>query len=407
MVKTVPYEMLGDVDLIVEKVYEGTGSKLSGEALSKLLPGTGTAGGFRAFGRGPDKKFVALYTSGENRDWPDRLDLNTGQFVYYGDNKKPGRELHDTERRGNRILKRVFDLLHSTPPDRETIPPFFVFRKYPTVTSPLSIQFKGLAVPGFAGMSSIEDLVAVWKTSDGQRFQNYRAIFTVLDASPVRRTWLADLRAGKTFTGNAPDAWSEWVNTGRYRALTSESTTAIRSLDAQLPGPSGVPILKTVWEHFKEAPREFEFFAAYLFRMHDNRVSIDRVTRASLDGGRDAVGRYLLGLKDDPVYVEFSLEAKCYRPSLGNRKANAVGVKEVSRLISRLRDRQFGVLVTTSVVARGVYEEVRRDGHPVVFFCGGDIVDILVTNGFATPKLVKTMLQKEFPVNEYVSQVKL
>ena len=26
------------------------------------------------------------------------------------------------------------------------------------------------------------DLVAVWKTTKGQRFQNYRAVFTVLDA---------------------------------------------------------------------------------------------------------------------------------------------------------------------------------------------------------------------------------
>jgi hypothetical protein len=34
------------------------------------------------------------------------------------------------------------------------------------------------------------------------------------------------------------------------------------------------------------------------------------------DVGRDAIGRYLLGLMDDPVYAEFSLEAKCYQPGL-------------------------------------------------------------------------------------------
>ncbi len=36
-----------------------------------------------------------------------------------------------------------------------------------------------------------------------------------------------------------------------------------------------------------------------------------------------------------------------------------VGVADVARLISRLRQRQFGVFVTTSVVARQAYKEVR------------------------------------------------
>jgi hypothetical protein len=32
-----------------------------------------------------------------------------------------------------------------------------------------------------------DDLVAAWKTLDDQRFQNYRAIFTVLDVPVVAR----------------------------------------------------------------------------------------------------------------------------------------------------------------------------------------------------------------------------
>jgi Restriction endonuclease len=98
--------------------------------------------------------------------------------------------------------------------------------------------------------------------------------------------------------------------------------------------------------------------------MHDPRVIIDEITRASVDGGRDAVGRYLLGLSDDPVYAEFSLEAKCYAPGIRGMNANNVGVKEVSRLISHIRHRQFGVLVTTSTIGRQAYEEVREDRHP-------------------------------------------
>ena len=132
--------------------------------------------------------------------------------------------------------------------------------------------------------------------------------------------------------------------------------------------------------------------------MHDQRVIIDEITRAAVDGGRDAVGRYLLGLSDDPVYAEFSLEAKCYRPPLNGQTANTVGVKEVSRLISRIRHRQFGVLVTTSVIGRQAYEEVREDRHPIIFFSGRDIADILTINGFNTFSLVKTMLENEFAV---------
>src|SRR5262249_33592162 len=149
-----------------------------GEALSKLLPGIGNLGGFRAAGLGKDKKLVVLYTSGEDRDWPDRLDLSTGQFGYYGDNKTPGHELHDTARGGNRMLRHVFDLLHAHTAERERIPPFFVFQKYPTPGSSRSVQFKGLAAPGFPGLPATSDLVAVWKTTKSQRFQNYRAVFT-------------------------------------------------------------------------------------------------------------------------------------------------------------------------------------------------------------------------------------
>ncbi|CDZ55857.1 Restriction endonuclease [Neorhizobium galegae bv. orientalis] len=394
------YEDCASQGLIVDAVYEGeTGGRLSGEALSRLLPGVGNQGGFRPSGRGEDKKFVALFTSGQDKDWPDTLDLSTGQFVYYGDNKHPGHELHDTQRSGNLILRRVFSLLHASPPQRSLVPPFFVFKKHPTAVSARSFQFKGLAVPGFVGLPPTADLVAVWKTTGGQRFQNYRAVFTVLDAAIIARDWIADLAEGRSLTASAPAAWVEWVERGRYRALTSESTTVIRSVASQLPEtPLKASILETIWKHFAAAPFAFEAFAARIFQMYDPRVVIDEITRGSIDGGRDAIGRYRIGLIDDPVYAEFSLEAKCYRPANGNDSANTVGVKEVARLISRIRHREFGVLVTTSAVARQAYQEVREDRHPIIFLCGRDIVDILSVNGFNTPQLVSDLLNNEFAV---------
>lgn len=234
-------------------------------------------------------------------------------------------------------------------------------------------------MPGALGLPATADLVAVWKTSQKERFQNYRATFTILDIPVIERAWLnEDLISGDSLSTRAPKAWTDWVIHGHYKALVSKSTTVIRSQEEQSPNsPTAIAILETVWKHFREAPHSFEAFAARIFQMHDSRVIIDQLTQASVDGGRDAVGRYLLGLPDDPVYAEFSLEAKCYSPPINGETGNTVGVKEVSRLISRIRHRQFGVLVTTSIIGRQAYEEVREDSHPIIFFGGKDIAPSL------------------------------
>ena len=398
MVQIVPSQLLPTANLIIDAIYEGGKSgNASDDPISRLLKGIGNQGGFRAAGQGDQKKFVVLYTSGEDKDWPDSLDLNNGQFDYYGDNKSPGHELHDTTRGGNRILRTVFGRLHAFPAERSQIPPFFIFQKAPTPNSARSVQFRGLAAPGALGLPATADLVAIWKTTGGERFQNYRATFTILDVPVIERAWLSDLASMDSISPHAPKAWADWVVRGRYKPLISKSTTVIRTAEEQTPGTStAISILDTVWMYFKEKPHAFEAFAARIFQMHDPRVIIDELTRASVDGGRDAVGRYLLGLSDDPVYAEFSLEAKCYAPPINSATGNPVGVKEVARLISRIRHREFGVLVTTSFIGRQAYEEVRQDLHPIIFFSGRDIVDILMKNGFNTPGLVTSLLQLEF-----------
>jgi hypothetical protein len=181
--------------------------------------------------------------------------------------------------------------------------------------------------------------------------------------------------------------------------LISEPTTVIRSLEEQTPDtPIKVQILSAVHTHFAASPIAFEAFAARIFQMQDRRVIIDEITQASVDGGRDAIGRYLLGLDHDPVYVDFALEAKCYAPPIHGSTPNTVGVREVARLISRLRHRQFGVLVTTSVIARQTYQEVREDRHPIIFISGKDIAEILIRNGYNTPESVGLLLRNEFTI---------
>lgn len=127
--------------------------------------------------------------------------------------------------------------------------------------------------------------------------------------------------------------------------------------------------------------------------MSEPRVERADVTRPWRDGGRDAVGDFMIGPKSDPISVEFALEAKCYHPG-----GKGVGVREASRLISRLRHRQFGALVTTSYVADQAYHEIREDGHPVVIISGRDVVDILKSRGYDTLSALSALLAQEYPL---------
>jgi hypothetical protein len=394
MTRIFSFEDLPTADLVVDAIYEGGSASNSGsDPIARLLPGSGNQGGFRASGAGSRKKFVVLYSSGEEGDWPDRLDLNTGQFVYYGDNRTPGHDLHATRRRGNLILKTAFENAHGDATMRSQVPPFFVFTKCPTAKSNRSVQFKGLAVPGFPGLPMSEDLVAVWKTTSGERFQNYRSVFTVLNAATIPRLWIDSLASQEIALATAPSTWRSWVESGAYSPLTSEPTKVIRTESEQTPDtPLKAAILERVWSHFKDSPLAFESFAARIYQLTDRRVIIDEITRGSVDGGRDAIGRYLLGMSADPVYAEFALEAKCYRPSSRDVSANTVGVREVARLISRLRHRQFGVLVTTSVFARQAYTEVRDDRRPIVLISGRDIAEILIQAGYGSVERVCELL---------------
>jgi hypothetical protein len=66
--------------------------------------------------------------------------------------------------------------------------------------------------------------------------------------------------------------------------------------------------------------------------------------------------------------------------------------------VSRLRHRQFGVLVTTSYVHDQAYREIREDGHPVVIIAGRDLVDLLKGRGFDTAGKVTAHLRSSYPM---------
>jgi hypothetical protein len=376
---------------MLEQSFRGGDAGHAGDdPLAALLP-VGNQGGFRYAGSPTQGtvKLVVLYTSGGNPDWPDTLDGTTGTFRYYGDNRAPGNEMHDTPRRGNEILRKSFADAHSGESGRRAVPPFLLFER--DASGGRAVRFRGLLVPGAEGVLPDEQLVAIWRSRDGARFQNYRAIFTVLDVPVVHRNWLNNVLQGDNSSG-APPEWRQWVESGSIVALHAPPTTIYRSKAAQLPASGNdQAMLETLHAYFNGHPYAFEHCAAELFKLTSpGDVEIVEITRQSRDGGRDAIGLYALGPSSDRVKIDFALEAKCYGPN------NAIGVREMARLISRLRHRQFGVLVTTSYVQRQAYEEVRGDGHPIVILAGRDLVEIIKVAGPTTPTTLRRWLDTRF-----------
>jgi Restriction endonuclease AspBHI N-terminal/Restriction endonuclease len=389
----VPFGDLADTDLHVDTVYlGGTVGTAADDALARLLP-VGNQGGFRPSGSPKSGTVLlsALYTTGTDIDWPDELDLQTGIFTYYGDNKKPGQDLHQTSRSGNLLLKETFAATHGSPDDRMRVAPFFLFER---AGPGRSVRFRGLLAPGAESLVPDDELAAIWRSKAGQRFQNYRARFTVLDVAAVRRTWISDILAGTPAAEalDCPSAWREWVQGRAYKPLIAPSTTVIRSQKDQMPSDgAGLEILRSIYQHFHGRDTAFEPCAVAIWKLFAPATGQAAVTRPSRDGGRDAVGTYLLGPPADRIAVDFALEAKCYKETHG------VGVRDTSRLISRLKHRDFGVFVTLSYFNPQAYTEVREDGHPLVMICGRDIVDALRRHGYTDQAAVQAWLDSQFP----------
>jgi hypothetical protein len=147
--------------------------------------------------------------------------------------------------------------------------------------------------------------------------------------------------------------------------------------------------IKQIKEYFanhKDGEYAFEKCASVIAQLMDpNIISCDN-TRSWRDGGRDAIGVYRIGSGLAYTDVEFALEAKCYKLTSG------CGVKETSRLISRLRHRQFGIFITTSYVSLQAYKEIIEDGHPLLILSAADIAQILLSKGIANDVMLQQWL---------------
>ena len=330
--------------------------------------------------------FCVLVTTFGKSHWPDSLDRETGLFTYFGDNRSRGVPIHDTPVGGNRLLRSVYSLLHTG--QREKIPPFLCFETLKSLEGTY-MRFLGLACPGAEGVSALDDLVAVWRVKGDDRFQNYRALFTILREETVSRSWLEDLVAGTApvVSKNCPPTWAKWVSTGRYLPLECSRRIEPRSRKDQEPTTDKErTVLSRVHQGLSD--REFEFAAADLVRLMDERFSDFSVTRATRDGGRDVVGAYRVGHALHQVRLEAYVEAKRWSPG------SAVGVKPMMRLISRLKHRDIGVFITTSHFDAQVQRELIEDRHPVLLISGGDIARLLLQKELGHDPAIEEWLKR-------------
>lgn len=380
----IQFDDLEKANLVVDCIYKGgSAPNMSAEPFHKLIPGCENSGGFRKKLRedGSGKyAYIVLYTSMEELEWPDHLEEETGIFRYYGDNREPGRLLTDTKKKGNLVLEKIFALLNEGT-HLEDIPPFFVFKK---TGEGRDIQFLGLAAPGNPKISPDKDLVAFWRTAKGKRFQNYEAYFTILDTGevPISKEWIKKLIYDHEHSIEcAPESWKKFIKEGRngITPLKAPKIFELPSRYEQLGGSDeeGRVCLDIIRHHYDGFKQGFETCAANLLSKMDPNFIDFSITRPWRDGGHDAIGYYEIrtgGKANFPLKIDCALEAKCYSPQ------NGVGVREMSRLISRIRYRQFGIMLTTSYVDTQAYSEVVEDGHPILIVTASDIAAVLRKN---------------------------
>lgn len=370
--------------LYIDAIYKSDSNRknFSAEVLSKLL-GVKNQGGFRYLGKTETPNLVILFTSGEDIYWRDELDSSLGVLLYYGDNKTPGTDLHKTKLHGNEILRYIFELSSSSDIDkRKKIPPILVFKK----TTGRNVKFLGLAVPGIKGKPNKDWLTAVWGCNkNGDRFQNYKAYFTILNTSTgseyqngfgINLAWINDIEVGEAYNSiHAPIEWKKYILKENYSVLVSKKEKFVKTKEEQLPDDCNkMKMLNFLQQYFysKDRGYSFEKFAADLTQYMDDSVVDINVIRPYKDGGLDAEGRYrIFKNAENTVYVEFYLQAKCYAP------ANGVVVSDTARLISRIKNRQFGIMFTTSYIAKQAYEEILKDGHPIVIINGKNIIEYI------------------------------
>ncbi len=209
----IEYEILDKSDLIVNAVYKGGVTKtLSDEPISKIMK-VGNQSGFRRKGSIKNGKieevqYVVLFSTRNEKEWPNVINEEEGKFYYYGDNRKENNPLLETKQKGNLVLNKAFEALEKG--ERKKIPPFFLFEKG---NEGRDVIFKGVAVPG------IENETNNLKIVNSNNCENYLAAFTILNEYICKREWIEDLINGTEESNYEPIEYKKWKENAEYRGI--------------------------------------------------------------------------------------------------------------------------------------------------------------------------------------------
>ena len=214
MKKIIEASDYGSADLIPGAIYVASTSSIGkgNEVVSRLLPGISNSGGFRKRAGEGDPQIVVLYSTGAEGEWPDSWDEDSNHFTYYGDNRKPGNEIHSTPRGGNRLLRKWFDALASGA--RDTVPLILGFRKA-LAAGGGDAQFIGVLVPVEQSESQRGGLVVERRQHLEGDFENYKAQFTVLSTGPVDGDFVRGSIARRSVNwsdSRVPHSLRDWRN---------------------------------------------------------------------------------------------------------------------------------------------------------------------------------------------------
>lgn len=206
----VPYENLASADLTLGRVYLGGPQPHVGADPLHYLTGVGNSGGFRpknVVGTG-ECALCVLFSTGVVSEWPDGW-MNDTTYVYFGDQREPGKDVLDTPRGGNRLLADVATWMKRGERGRKSVPPFLLFEK-DSRDRGRDVRFEGVLVPASPdGWLTVEE-----RFRGDASFTNFRAVMKRLPITHASRAWLSDIVRGKANASSAPPPWTRWVETG-------------------------------------------------------------------------------------------------------------------------------------------------------------------------------------------------
>ncbi|MEN9692526.1 MAG: hypothetical protein RLZZ330_170, partial [Actinomycetota bacterium] len=199
-------------------------------------------------------------------------------------------------KKGNAILRNAFQFSHGTAEDRLKCPIFLIFEG---TGERHDVKFLGLAVPGASHLQLDEDLIALWRVSNGVRFQNYRSIFTILDIGKIDGNWIRTIAKNKAIDWTderIPKPLKAWVNKRSYSPLVTEHLKETRSRENQVPSNSlEKSLVEAIHEYCGEDDFLFEAVALEIWKISVGLPVNADLTKRYRDGGRDAVGTILIG----------------------------------------------------------------------------------------------------------------